>query len=44
MSLGPLVEQAIMSQVVAFAIAALVVGVVIGAIAMALMRRRRSDR
>jgi uncharacterized membrane-anchored protein YhcB (DUF1043 family) len=44
MSFGPLVEQAILNQVASLAIIALVVGIIIGAIAMILVRRRRSDR
>ena len=44
MSLGPLVEQAITNQIVGLAMIALVAGIVIGAIAMVVIRRRRSDR
>ncbi len=44
MSLGGLVEQAITNQVLGLAIVALVVGIVIGAIAMMVVRRGRSNR
>lgn len=44
MSLGPLVEQAIANQIVGLAILALVVGIIVGAIAMALVRRHRSGQ
>lgn len=42
MGLGSLVEQAIVSQIFGIAIVALVAGVIIGAVVMAVMRRRRS--
>ena len=41
MSFGPLVEQAILNQVATLAIIALVIGIIIGAVAMILIRRRR---
>ena len=41
MSFGPLVEQAILNQVATLAIIALVIGIIIGAVAMILTRRRR---
>ena len=44
MSLGGVVEQAITNQVLGLAIVALVVGIVIGAIAMMVVRRGRSNR
>lgn len=44
MSLGSLVEQAIVSQIVGIAAVALVVGIVIGVIVMTIMRRKRTDR
>jgi uncharacterized membrane-anchored protein YhcB (DUF1043 family) len=44
MSLGPLVEQAIFSQIAGIAALALVAGIAIGAIAVILVRRKRTDR
>lgn len=44
MSLGSLVEQAVMNQIAGLAILALVVGIIVGAIATILIRRRRPDR
>ena len=44
MSFGPLVEQAILNQIASLAIVALVIGIIIGAIAMILVRRNRPDR
>ena len=44
MNLGTLVEQAIMSQILGIAAAALVAGIVIGAIMMIIVRRKRTDR
>ena len=41
MSFGPLVEQAIFSQIASLAIIALVVGIIIGVVATIYIRRRR---
>jgi uncharacterized membrane-anchored protein YhcB (DUF1043 family) len=41
MSFGPLVEQAIFSQIASLAIIALVAGIVIGVVATIFIRRRR---
>ena len=44
MSFGPLVEQAILNQVASLAVLALVIGIIIGVIAMIFVRRNRPDR
>lgn len=41
MSFGPLVEQAILNQVASLAIIALIIGIIIGVVAMIFIRRRR---
>lgn len=44
MGLGALVEQAITSQLLTLGLVVFIVGIILGAVATVLFRRRRSDR